>query len=58
MDSKLTKAGTNFLKTFKKIEGKKKDWLMQKRKADMVDKRLDKILARKNIKDIKGEICD
>ena len=58
MDTKLTKGGSNFLQAFNKKESKKKDWLMQKRKADMVDKRLDKILARKNIKDVKGEICD
>ena len=31
---------------------------MQKRKTDMTDKRLNKIMARRNIKDVKGEICD
>ena len=54
MDNRLMKQNEYFLRTYNNGENKKRDWLIQKRKTDMVDKRFKKIMARKNIKDIKG----
>lgn len=40
-------------------EGRHKmEWNMRKKKDDLIEARKVKILGRKHIKDIKGEICD
>ena len=54
MDARLMKQNENFLKIYNKMDDKKKDWMTQKKKTDMIEARVSKIIARKNIKDVKG----
>jgi hypothetical protein len=54
MDARLMKQNEAFLKTYNNYEAKKKDWLTMKRKTDMMEGRISKIVARKHIKDVKG----
>jgi len=54
MDARLMKQNEAFLKAYNKFQNKKKDWLTVKRKTDMMEGRISKIVARKHIKDVKG----
>jgi len=54
MDNRLMKQNEYYLREQNKIDKMKVDWTMIKRKTDLFEKRRKEILARKDIKDVKG----